>query len=67
MEAGFMAIGFKGINDQRVSQPARVDAAFRQRGSALGVQDHARSAPGGVRVYYSWLLEKPVGRVEPRP
>lgn len=70
MEAGFLAIGFKGINDHHVTTPAQVEAAFAGAGLRLkskATLDLPWRRPLGVRVYYDWLLEKPVGRVEPRP
>lgn len=68
MEAAFLAIGFKGINDHHVTTPRQVEAAFP--GAGLGVLrstalDLPLRSPLGVRVYYVWLLEKPGGRVEP--
>lgn len=60
MEAGFHAIGFKGINDHHVTTPQQVAASF----SACGfrVVREARltlPAPGfpGFPVYFDWLLE----------
>lgn len=70
MEAGFLAIGFKGINDHHVTTPANVAAAFAGSGLRLvseATLDLPLPRPLGVRVYYDWLLEKPAGRVEPRP
>jgi SAM-dependent methyltransferase len=70
MEAGFLAIGFKGINDHHVTPPAWVEAAFAGAGLRLVTKttlDLPWRRPLGVRVYYDWLLEKPVGRVEARP
>lgn len=70
MEAGFIAIGFKGINDHHVTPPARVEAAFPGAGLRLlskTTLDLPLRRPLGVSVYYDWLLEKPVGRVDPRP
>jgi ubiquinone/menaquinone biosynthesis C-methylase UbiE len=70
MEAGFLAIGFKGINDHHVTTPSQVEGAFAGAGLRL-VQKTALDLPFrrplGARVYYDWLLEKPAGRVEPRP
>lgn len=61
MEAGFLAIGFKGINDHHVTTPAQVADRFAAHG--LKVLRHARLTlpiPGGlgVPVYYDWLLER---------
>jgi ubiquinone/menaquinone biosynthesis C-methylase UbiE len=70
MEAAFLAIGFKGSHDHHVTTPAQGERA----GVGAGVQLVSRTArdlplrrPLGARVYYDWLLEKPAGRVEPRP
>jgi ubiquinone/menaquinone biosynthesis C-methylase UbiE len=70
MEAGFLAIGFKGINDHHVTTPAQVARAFAGAGLRLvskAALDLPLPRPLGARVYYDWLLEKPAGRVEPRP
>ena len=70
MEAGFLAIGFKGINDHHVTTPAQVERAFEPAGLRLvskAALDLPLRRPLGARVYYDWLLEKPAGRVEPRP
>jgi SAM-dependent methyltransferase len=70
MEAGFLAIGFKGINDHHVTTPAQVEGAFETAGLRLvskAALDLPLRRPLGARVYYDWLLEKPAGRVEPRP
>jgi ubiquinone/menaquinone biosynthesis C-methylase UbiE len=68
MEAAFLAIGFKGINDHHVTTPRQVEQAF----AAAGLQrvssttlDLPFPMPLGVRVYYDWLLEKPGGRALP--
>ncbi len=63
MEAGFLAIGFKGINDHHVTKPADVERAwpavgFRQR--AADFLDLPAPPPFGLRLYYDWLLEKPL-------
>lgn len=70
MEAGFLAIGFKGINDHHITTPAQVAAAFPGAGLRLvrsETLDLPLKRPLGASVYYVWLLEKPAGRVEPRP
>jgi ubiquinone/menaquinone biosynthesis C-methylase UbiE len=70
MEAAFLAIGFKGINDHHVTTPAQVANAFTGAGLKLVAKttlDLPLPRPLGARVYYDWLLEKPAGRVEPRP
>lgn len=68
MEAGFLAIGFKGINDHHVTTPRQVEAAFASAGLrrvSAATLDLPFRAPLGVRVYYDWLLEKPRGRTVP--
>lgn len=62
MEAGFLAIGFKGINDHHVTTPQEVARSFRECGFELRASSHLdfpASQPLGVRLYYNWLLEKP--------
>ena len=61
MEAGFLAIGFKGINDHHVTTPAQVERAFEGAGLRLlsrAALDLPLRRPLGARVYYDWLLEK---------
>jgi SAM-dependent methyltransferase len=65
MEAAFLAIGFKGINDHHVTTPRQVSRAFSATGLkrvGFAAIDLPFRAPLGVRVYYNWLLEKPGGR-----
>jgi SAM-dependent methyltransferase len=62
MEAGFLAIGFKGINDHHVTTPQEASASFEECGFALRSArylDFPMDAPLGMRLYYNWLLEKP--------
>jgi SAM-dependent methyltransferase len=62
MEAGFLAIGFKGINDHHVTTPQEVSRSFEQCGLRLRSArylDFPADAPLGLRLYYNWLLEKP--------
>jgi SAM-dependent methyltransferase len=64
MEAGFLAIGFKGINDHHVTTPQVVQASFVECGYQLKAArylDFPADAPLGLRLYYNWLLEKPHG------
>jgi SAM-dependent methyltransferase len=70
MEAGFLAIGFKGINDHHITRPEDVERAwpavgFQQR--AADFLDLPAPRPFGLRLYHDWLLEKPLGRVAPTP
>lgn len=65
MEAGFLAIGFKGIDDHHVTTPAQVRRAFPEAGFREIASRHLDvplRAPLGARVYYDWLLEKPANR-----
>lgn len=63
MEAGFLAIGFKGINDHHVTTPAQVAARFAAHGLTVG-QNERLTLPvptlPGATVYHNWLLEKSV-------
>lgn len=68
MEAAFLAIGFKGINDHHVTTPRQVEQAFAGAGLrpvSSTTLDLPLPMPLGVRVYYDWLLEKPGGRALP--
>jgi len=68
MEAAFLAIGFKGINDHHVTTPRQVAQAFAAAGLrrvSSTTLDLPFRLPLGVRVYYDWLLEKPDGRALP--
>jgi SAM-dependent methyltransferase len=58
MEAGFRAIGFKGINDHHVTTPAAVSAAFARVGLTVRSARTLDFPVPGVRLYYTWLLEK---------
>jgi len=60
MEAAFLAIGFKGIDDHHITTPAAVAARFDAAGFRV-----ARSTgldvlrpPLGMRLYHNWLLER---------
>lgn len=64
MEAGFLAIGFKGINDHHVTTPLQVAREFRSRGFSVAASDGLDiplRQPFGVRLYHVWLLEKAAG------
>ncbi len=61
MEAGFLAIGFKGINDHHVTTPKQVAAEFSNAGFAVQASDGLDvplRAPLGARLYHVWLLER---------
>lgn len=57
MEAGFRAIGFKGIEDHHVTTPAQVERAFDDAGFRVVKKKNLVPLPG-VTVYYNTLLEK---------
>jgi hypothetical protein len=59
MESGFRAIGFKGdINHHHVTTPSDVSHAFEQIGFNT-LRSRAMHFPiPGIRIYYTWLLEK---------
>jgi SAM-dependent methyltransferase len=64
MEAGFRAIGFKGIEDHHVTTPVSVARHFEAAGFRLRREHHLDlplSPPLGLRLYYDWLLEKRAG------
>ncbi|HTM46390.1 MAG TPA: class I SAM-dependent methyltransferase [Polyangiaceae bacterium] len=61
MEAGFLAIGFKGINDHHVTTPKQVANEFGNAGFALSAADTLDvplRVPLGLRLYHVWLLER---------
>ena len=57
MEAGFLAIGFKGVADHPVTTPRAVARAFNQVGLRVVQEARLRPIPV-VSVYFNWLLEK---------
>lgn len=58
MEAGFRAIGFKGIEDHHVTTPAQVEKGFATAGLRVLRQKNLVFPVPGVTLYYNWLLEK---------
>jgi SAM-dependent methyltransferase len=58
MEAGFRAIGFKGINDHHVTTPQAVSERFGKVGLMVTNARTLDFPLKGVRLYYTWLLEK---------
>ena len=62
--------GFGDINDHHVTTPAQVERAcphagfHRVRQSFL---DFPPRSPLHVRLYHTWLFEKPLGRLTPAP
>jgi len=61
MEAGFFAIGFKGIDDHHVTTPQQVSRRFERVGFRVVCEHHLDlplRRPLGVRVYYDWLLTR---------
>lgn len=62
MEAGFYAIGHKGINELHITRPDEVAVGFKQVGFQCvkdSTLDFPFRFPLGLRLYYNWLLEKP--------
>jgi hypothetical protein len=57
MELGFLAIGFKGINERHVTTPRAVASAFDRTGLRLTKHARLRLIPG-LPLYFNWLLEK---------
>ncbi len=57
MELGFLAIGFKGINERHVTTPRAVARAFEGAGLRIASHTRLRLIPG-LPLYYNWLLEK---------
>ena len=58
MEAGFRAIGFRGIGHHHVTPPAKVARRFRDSGFVLLGQRTLGVPAPGLRLYSTWLLEK---------
>jgi len=58
MEFGFRAIGFKGINDHHVTTPRAVSGSFGSAGLHVAEARTLDFPVKGVRLYYTWLLEK---------
>jgi SAM-dependent methyltransferase len=64
MEAGFHAIGFGDINDVHVTTPAQVERAWPGVGFErvkAAFLDFPPLSPLSVRLYHTWLLQKPTG------
>lgn len=65
MEAGFHAIGFGDINDDHVTTPASVEKTWpsvgfqRIKASFLDFPPLPKNLPLSIRLYHTWLLEKP--------
>jgi ubiquinone/menaquinone biosynthesis C-methylase UbiE len=58
MEAGFRAIGFKGVEHHHVTTPAAVADAFGEAGfRVVKKQNLSLPIPGFLTIYYNWLLE----------
>lgn len=55
MEAGFRAIGFRGIRDHHVTRPQDAARAFERCGLRV---EKRRSLDVPVRVYWTWLLRR---------
>jgi SAM-dependent methyltransferase len=71
MEAGFHAIGFGDINGHHVTTPRQVELAWPEAGLQrinASFLDFPPGLPLSLRLYHTWLLEKPpLGRFEPAP
>jgi SAM-dependent methyltransferase len=65
MDAGFRAIGFKGIEDHHVTTPAEVSSQFATAGFTIEERNNLvlplRRDPG-LTLYYNWLLRKRDGQ-----
>jgi len=61
MEAGFYAIGFKGIEDHHITTPAMVERAFPSAGLRVQKTNNLRlppKSPLAATLYYNWLLSR---------
>lgn len=58
MEAGFRAIGFKGIDDHHVTTPAAVARSFATAGLRVADRKNLVFPLPGMVLYHNWLLEK---------
>lgn len=61
MEAGFLAIGFKGIGDHHVTTPAQVRRAAKDAGFLIERSrclDLPAARPLGLRLYHNHLLRR---------
>jgi SAM-dependent methyltransferase len=58
MEVGFLAIGFKGIEDHHVTTPASVAKSFGKAGFRVAARKNFSFPVPGLVLYYNWLLEK---------
>jgi SAM-dependent methyltransferase len=56
MEAGFQAIGFKGIEDHHVTTPATIARSLTGAGLRVVRTGNLHFPLPGVRLYYTWLL-----------
>jgi hypothetical protein len=58
MEAGFLAIGFKGIEDHHVTTPKAVAGGFDAAGLRVAGKKTLAFPLPGIVLYHNWLLEK---------
>ncbi len=58
MEAGFLTIGFKGIEDHHVTTPGAVANSFTSTGFRIVSKKTLEFPLPGIVLYYNWLLEK---------
>jgi SAM-dependent methyltransferase len=58
MEAGFRAIGFKGVEDHHVTTPASAARAFAAAGLRVISTSNLELPVPKLTLYYNWLLER---------
>ncbi|MGO8995339.1 MAG: class I SAM-dependent methyltransferase [Polyangiaceae bacterium] len=58
MEAAFLGIGFKGIEDHHITTPASVARAFDAAGLRVVKRKNLVFPVPGMTLYYNWLLER---------
>jgi SAM-dependent methyltransferase len=58
MEAGFRAIGFKGVEDHHVTTPASAARAFAAAGLRISSTNNLELPVPKLTLYYNWLLER---------
>jgi SAM-dependent methyltransferase len=63
MDTGFRAIGFKDIDDHHVTRPSDVSMSLAGAGFSTLRSRTLHFPIPGVRVYYTWLLEKAAAAV----
>jgi SAM-dependent methyltransferase len=58
MEAGFRAIGFKGVEDHHVTTPASAAGSFAAAGLRVIDTKNLELLVPKLTIYYNWLLER---------